>query len=331
MTILTIAIVLSILMMGAYLYIRRTPHGMVEFKSGLVLKFLPSLDHLEPIKLRASLENFVAKNLHKVKVPVRTIKDMEISTRHGAIRGRLYNDAEGLMDRCIIFYHGGGFCIGSIETHNEQARRLAKATGLPVLSVNYSLSPEAKFPQAFEECVDSILWAKDHYESLGLSQAKFVTMGDSAGGNLAITSAMELVKQGHADLISQVVPIYPVTDSSSKDYESIKLYGEGYYLTTKAMDNFVRDYLPAPEDALDVRCSPLLEEDLSQFPPSFILTAGFDPLRDQGEAFAAKLKEAGCQVQLKRYDNAIHAFFGLQDFGKKGLIAVEDVAQYLKE
>jgi len=96
------------------------------------------------------------------------------------------------------------------------------------------------------------------------------------------------------------------------------------------MDNFMRDYMSRPQDVNDVRASPILEEDLSQFPPSFILTAGFDPLRDQGEAFVEKLRAAGCDVKHKRYDNALHAFFGLKDFGKKGLVAVDDVAEFLK-
>jgi len=168
MTILTIIVVLGILLMGANLYIRRTPAGQVEFKSGLVLKFLPNLGNMEPIDLRDSLEKFTAKNAHKVKVPINEVKELSISTRHGEIQGRLYNDAQGEKDRCIIFYHGGGFCVGSIDTHNEQARRVAKATGLPLLSVNYSLSPEAKFPHAVEECIDTVLWAKDHLGLLGI-------------------------------------------------------------------------------------------------------------------------------------------------------------------
>lgn len=328
MTILTIIVVLGILLMGANLYIRRTSQGLVEFRSGLVLNFLPNLDHMEPVDLRVSLENFTAKNAHKVKVPIKEVKELTISTRHGEIRGRLYNNADQAMDRCIIFYHGGGFCVGSIETHNEQARRVAKATGLPLLSVNYSLSPEAKFPHAVEECVDAVLWAKDQLVTLGIDQAQFIPMGDSAGGNLAIVVTNQLIKMGHKDLITQVVPVYPVTDSTQQ-YESNKLYGEGFYLTSKAMANFMRDYLSSAEDITDVRASPILEEDLSQFPPTFILTAGFDPLRDQGEAFVEKLRAAGCQVQHKRYDNAIHAFFGLKDFGKKGLQAVDDVAEFL--
>ena len=329
MTIVTIIVVLGILLMGANLYIRRTPAGLVEFKSGLVLKLLPDLGNMEPIKLRESLEKFTAKNAHKVKVPIKAVKELSVSTRHGEITGRLYNDAVEVKDRCIIFYHGGGFCVGSIDTHNEQARRVAKATGLPLLSVDYSLSPEAKFPHAVEECIDTVLWAKEHLGELGIDKPQFVPMGDSAGGNLAIVVTNELIKMGHKALITQVVPVYPVTDST-KEYESNKLYAEGYYLTAKAMDNFMKGYMSSPQDVNDVRASPILEEDLSQFPPSFILTAGFDPLRDQGEAFVEKLRAAGCDVKHKRYDNALHAFFGLKDFGKKGLVAVDDVAEFLK-
>lgn len=329
MAVFTILIVLAVLAMGAYLYIRRTPHGMVEFKSGLVLKFLPSLDAREPIEIRADLEKFVAKNIHKVKVPIHSVSDHTIPTRHGEIEGRLYNDSSDLKDRVILFFHGGGFCIGSIDTHNEQARRVAKATQLPLLSINYSLSPEAKFPKAHEECIDALLWIKENYMALGATAPQVVTMGDSAGGNLAIASTMAVIKMGHEDLVTHSVPVYPVTDGSDDTSESYQKFGEGYYLTKKAMNKFMRDFLAHPEDVKNPMASPILEKDLSKFPPSFILTAGFDPLRDQGEAFVRRLKEAGCQVKHKRYDNAIHAFFALKDFGQKGLDAVDDIAQFL--
>ena len=320
------------LVVGAYFYIRRTPHGLVEFKSGLVLKVIPALDSMPTPKLRTSLEKFVAKSAHKVNksLPVSEVRDFIIPTRHGDIKARLYNNSKGLKDELLFFFHGGGWCIGSIDTHNEQARRLAIATDLPLLSIDYSLSPEVKFPHAFEEGVDAMLWAKDNYQSLGVSQPKLIPIGDSAGGNMAITTTMECIRLGHNDLISRVIPIYPVTDGRPLGTESRKQFAKGFYLTQKAMEVFTNDYLEDISHANDPRASPLAESDLSQFPPSFILTAGFDPLRDEGEAFAQKLQQQGAKVTLKRYHNALHAFFGLKDFGSKGLQAVEDVSTWLK-
>lgn len=315
-----------------YYYIRWTPQGMVEFRSGLVLKFLPSLDNMPPQKVRVALEKYVASQVKGINktLPVSEVREMMIPTRHGEIKGRLYNNAKTTADELIVFFHGGGWCIGSIDTHNEQTRRLAIATGLPLLSINYSLSPEVKFPHAFEECVDAIKWAIAHYKELGVSQPHMIPMGDSAGGNLAITATIQCIKDGLRDHITRVVPVYPVVDGTGRNTESHKLYGKGFYLTSKAMDNFTVDYLNDISDARDPRTSPVLEQDLSQFPPCFIITAGFDPLRDEGEAFADKLKSQGVDVTLKRYANALHAFFGIKSFGQKGLDAVDDVAKYLK-
>jgi len=330
---MTIAIILAIcLFVAAYFFIRWTPHGMVEFKSGLVLKFLPSLDHMPTRQLRVSLEKFVAKSAHKVnkRLPVKVVKELSVPTRHGDVKARLYNNSDEVQEELLVFFHGGGWCIGSIDTHNEQARRLAIATGLPLLSIDYSLSPEVKFPHAIEEGIDALLWAKDNYASLGVNQVKMIPIGDSAGGNMAITTTMGMIDAGYGDAISRMVPIYPVTDGRSRETVSHQKFGKGYYLTTKAMDVFTQDYLKSHDDSLDPRASPLAQEDVSMYPPCFILTAGFDPLRDEGEAFAHKLHEQGADVVLKRYPNCLHAFFGLKDFGKQGLIAVDDVAAYIK-
>jgi acetyl esterase len=315
-----------------YFFIRWTPQGMVEFRSGLVLKFLPSLDNMPPKKVRIALEKYVASRVKSVNksLPVKEVRDMMIPTRHGDIRARLYNNTSTDAEELIVFFHGGGWCIGSIESHNEQTRRLAIATDLPVLSINYSLSPEVKFPHALEECVDAVKWAIEHHRELNVSKPQVVPMGDSAGGNLAITTTIQCIKDGLRDHITRVVPIYPVVDGRGRTTESHKLFAKGYYLTAKAMDNFTVDYLNDISDAQDPRTSPLLEEDLSFFPPCFILTAGFDPLRDEGEAFAEKLKSQGVDVTLKRYANALHAFFGIKSFGQKGIDAVYDIAKYLK-
>ena len=324
-------ILIVLIILAGYFYIRYTPKGMVEFKSGIVLKLLPSLDQEPPIKIRGALEKFVAKTASKLNasLPVKRVEDLTIPTRHGEIKARLYDQELGNADRLLVYFHGGGWCIGSIDTHNEQTRRLAISTGLPILSINYSLSPEVKFPHAFEECVDALVWAIKNSAQLGAQQSRVVPIGDSAGGNLAITTTIQLIKDGWKEHIAQVVPIYPVTSGAPGKKGSFEEFKEGYYLTAKAMHNFSSDYLSYSSDALDPRTSPLLEEDLSFFPPCFILTAGFDPLRDEGEAFAHKLHQQGVPVVLKRYPNALHAFFGLKDFGHMGLIAIEDVADYL--
>lgn len=323
-----ILILIAIAAVAGFLYIKKVPHGWLEFKSGIIVKFLPALD-AKPIEtLRPAIESFVAKNAHKLNLPVRRVEDLVIPTRHGEIGARIYDDGDGISEETIFFIHGGGWCICSIDTHNEQIRRITRESKKPVVAINYSLSPESKFPVAFEESVDALLWLESHAEQLGCGK-KFIPMGDSAGGNIAITTTFELLKLGRGDLVSRVVAIYPAIDARNRSTLSHQSYSRGYYLTGKAMDAFAEAYLRSDDDRMDPRVSPCLEKKMSWFPPIFILTAEFDPLRDEGEAFAHMLSEAGVAVQLKRYKSAIHGFFGLKDFGKKGLIAVKDIAEYL--
>ena len=325
---LTLAIVLIILLMGAYLYIKRTKHGYVDFNTGMLIKFMPDLGAMPPVKLRHSLEAYVSKNKHKVNVPVSRVEEVEIPTRHGQIRGRLYQNGTRSADRMIIFFHGGGWCIGSIDTHDEQVRRMAVATGLPILSVNYSLSPEAKFPVAFEECIDVITWARNHQPELGTMASSFVTMGDSAGANLAISTAKHFNNE-NKKIINTVIAIYPVTDMRAGQYPSRKLFESGFYLTQRAMDNFKECYLSDSSQANDPRVSVIIDDDWKDFPKTFVLTTSLDPLRDEGIAFVQKLRSQGCDVQHHHVEGAIHGFFGVKAFGPKGLQAIEATATYI--
>ena len=156
-------------------------------------------------------------------------------------------------------------------------------------------------------------------------------MGDSAGGNLAINVAQHFNKSPSKPKIDHVVVIYPPVDGSGTARSSKEDFGSGYYLTQKAMGVFSRAYLNNRDELLDPRVSPFLHEDLSDFPDTLVLTAEFDPLRDEAEAFADKLRENQCEVQSKRYHGTIHGFFGLKDFGKQGPRAIEDVAEYLRK
>lgn len=316
------------LAVALYLFIRKVPHGWVEFKSGLILKFLPPLDAKPIQELRPALESFIARNAHKVKVQVRNIEEITIPTRHGPVPGKIFDNGRGGKSRTIFFIHGGGWCICSVNTHHEQIKRLVESTGLPVVAIDYSLSPEHKFPIAFEECVDAMTWLGDKGPDYGLAPS-LVVMGDSAGGNLALTATRELTKSDFPDLVDRVVAIYPCTDGRGRTSDSHKLFEKGYYLTGTAMDIFAAAYIRSDKDRLDTRVSPILVADWSGYPATFILTAEFDPLRDEGEILAKNMMDDGVRVKVKRYPGAIHGFFGLKDFGRRGLEAVHEVANFL--
>ncbi len=314
--------------LGLYVYIRKTPQGFVDFRSGLVIKFLPPLDAMPIIELRDAIERFVEKNAHKIGVVVDSEQELKIPTRHGNLRARIYRGTELVDDKTLCFFHGGGWCICSIDTHREQIKRIALTTRRPVVAVDYSLSPENKFPIALEECTDVLNWLAVHAAKLNLP-AQFVPIGDSAGGNLAIAATREILKQNKDVQIAEVVAVYPCTDVRERSTESHLRFEKGYYLTGMAMDAFADAYLRDNSDRVDPRVSLILADDWSDFPKTMILTAEFDPLRDEGEALGERMKAAGVDVVIKRYRGVIHGFFGLKAFGNKGLKAVSDVARFL--
>ncbi len=330
MLLLILGILIAIMFLGyrVYDYICTVPHGRVEFKTGIVLKFVPNLDHQHPVALRKYLEAFAARYKHLIRVPVDVITDFQISILHGEIDCRLYDHSAGTKDDCILYIHGGGWCIGSIEVFEEQSRRLAVETRIPVISINYSLAPEFPFPRAHEECLaiaEQLLIGIDL-----VSCKKLIIIGDSAGGNMALSVARTLSHTSLRDRLRAVVAIYPVTNATSPETESRRAYAHDYYLTERAMMNFTQALFTSTDQLSDPRIDLLNTGGWEAMPPVLVITAEFDPLRDEGEAMAEKLKQAAVHTEIRRYQGAIHAFFGLKGFGSQGLRAVQDVAVFLK-
>ncbi len=323
-----IVTVLVVAVLG-YGYICRVPHGRVDFRTGVVLKFMPSLDHREPIALRRSLEIFSAKYKHLFNIPIQRIKDADVDTSVGSIPCRLYDDsAEGLSKDLILYIHGGGWCIGSINVFEEQSRRIAKATGIPLICFNYSLAPEFPFPRAHEE---SLALAQQLLQGTPfVSFERLILIGDSAGGNMALSIARDLSNSQYTDRLKAIVAIYPVTNASGPLTQSMQDYSSHYYLTAKAMLNFTQALIKDPTQLKDPRIDLLNTDGWENLPPTMVLTAQFDPLRDEGEAMAIKLEQAGVKVRTRRYNHTVHAFFGLSGFGARGLEAVKDVGDFLK-
>lgn len=316
-----------------FVFIKRVPHGWVQWRTGLGLKFLPSLDHLSPVEMRNKIEKFSLRGLErtKKKLPVASVVDLEIPTRHGPILARIYDDSADASKAPIVYMHGGGFCFGSRDLFEEQCRRLAKTCNRKVFSLEYSLSPEHKFPRAHQECEDAARWISEQHVNLGNQSEQIVLMGDSAGGNLAISTAFEMRKKGENHLIANLIPIYPSLEGYPNTTNSLKNYGKGYFLSAQSMASFTDALVSTEEDKEDPRLKLAHVQELENFPPTFILNAEFDPLRDDGERFEKRLLALGNQVQRKVYKGTTHAFFGIGIMGDQGVKAIRDIVRYLKQ
>ena len=206
-----------------------------------------------------------------------------------------------------MWFHGGGWVIGSVESNDATARALAKASGAIIVSVDYRLAPEHRFPIPFDDSYAATVWTAENAASLGGDPSRLAVAGASAGGNLSTTIALRARDEDGPRLVHQSL-IYPVTD---RDFErpSYKENGEGYGLSYASMVWFFDCNLSSEADASNPYVAPMLADDLSGLPPAFVLTCEYDPLRDEGEAYAKRLQEAGVPTRLSRYDGMIHAFY----------------------
>jgi len=224
----------------------------------------------------------------------------------------------------VVYYHGGGWVIGDLDTHDAIARYFCAHADVIVMNVDYRLAPEHKFPAAVEDCYLAACWAADHGADLGGDPSRIAVAGDSAGGNLA-TVVCQLAKTNRRPAIAFQALAYPVTDlDATRTYDSRADCGGGdYFLSMRDMEWFASLYLKnVRSDAADPRVSPLVSQDLAGLPPALVLTAGFDPLRDEGRAYADRLAAAGIPVEYRCFEGTIHAFLSfapLIPVGEEGL------------
>lgn len=237
-----------------------------------------------------------------------TTLDIAVPGPAGAIATRLFDVRESREPGpLVLFFHGGGFVIGDLETHASFCAELSRTLDLPVLAVDYRLAPENPWPAAPDDCEAVARWAAASPEALGRKVTSFVVCGDSAGGNLAIVTAAALRDTPAAVPVIAQIPFYPATDTS-KEYPSYSQFAEGYLLTRDSMEWFDASYRA---EALHIRASPLLG-DLSGMPPAVVITASLDPIRDQGRAYAAALAQAGVAVVFREAVGNIHGFITIR-------------------
>jgi acetyl esterase len=238
--------------------------------------------------------------------PIHEVRDIDA----GGVPARLYRPNDRTDLGLLVYFHGGGWVICDLDTHDGVCRSLANRSGHAVLSIDYRLAPEHPFPAALEDCTNATRWAHANAAALGCRADRVAVGGDSAGGNLAAVVA----QLGVVPLVYQLL-IYPVTDLT-RDQPSYEENATGYFLTKNTMGWFIDHYLSGGGSPVDPRVSPLFAADhvIAATPPALVITAEYDPLRDEGNAYARKLAEAGVPTSHVQYNGMIHAFFSLGDF-----------------
>ncbi len=229
----------------------------------------------------------------------------------------------------LVYFHGGGWVIGDLDTHDVVCRTLANGARCAVFSVEYRKAPETPFPGAVDDCFSSLIFVSKNSNSLKINPTQIAVGGDSAGGNLATVVAL-MARDAGGPAVSFQLLIYPGTDQRM-GHPTIDSNGEGYLLTKKSMIYFRGHYLPKKQDWLDWRASPLLAKSLARLPPAFVLTAGYDPLLDEGRAYAERLKKEGVATEYREYADMVHGFITMGRVLDTANSALADCAQALKK
>lgn len=262
---------------------------------------------IDPRVLRAAEEAMVPRP--EQRLPLHAVEDVTAQTAVGEVPVRIYTPAEAASYGVLVYLHGGAFFLGSLDTHDHVARSLAAATGLRVVSVGYRRAPEAAFPAGLEDCYGVVRWVAEHGERLRWNGGTLAVAGDSSGGTFAAAVAAMAHDDGFDRITHQVLysPSLDL-DFDVDRYASLRENAEGYGLETAGLKPFNAFYLDSGADAADPRVSPIKRHDLSGLPPALIVTAEFDPLRDEGELYGERLREAGVEASVSRYPGANHGF-----------------------
>lgn len=285
------------------------------------LSMLVKLPKLEQLPVATGRAGFVAQmgivNLPQLREVISD--DLTIEGVAGRIRLRRYRVVgQAKNSPCLVYFHGGGFVVGDLQSHDRPCQWLAREAGATVIAVDYRLAPECRFPAAYEDALLAYKWVYENRERLQLGAIGVV--GDSAGGNLAAVLAQQTVKMGIAPTLQFL--IYPVTQFGCT-LPSRSTFSEGYFLEKSTMDWFTEQYLPDPEQWKDPTASPIYAESLAGLPRALIVTAGFDPLRDEGLLYGEKLKQAGVEVHDYCAPGMVHGFWsmgGLIDEAKNVMV-----------
>jgi len=264
---------------------------------------LPRLETLTPIQARESI-NFAVRELRGDPEAIENVENLNIPGPAGKIPVRIYMPEKGGPFPVVVYYHGGGFVFCNLDTHDNVCRSLAKRAGCVVVSVGYRLAPENKFPAAIEDAYVATKWVANNSMRISTDLTRIAVAGDSSGGTLAAVVSLMARNQNEPSLVYQVL-VNPAANLSSLNTDSYRNYAEGYG-QTKALIEWCRGHYLEKDDWGHPYASPLLEKDLSGLPPALVITSEFDVLRDEGEAYANRLQQAGVPVKYTRYHGMIH-------------------------
>jgi acetyl esterase len=289
----------------------------------------PAIETLSPAEARqAAIDALKGTAIESEEIG--RVEDLAIPQGAHPVPIRVFTPAGEGPFACLVYFHGGGWVLCDLDTHDSVCRGIARRAGAMVVAVDYRRSPEYKFPAAVEDSYAAVEWVAANSGRLGVDPRRMAVGGDSAGGNLSAVMCLKARDEGGPRIALQVL-VYPVTNLASFETSSYREFGEGYYLTRAEMEWFRGHYLGRGEDAQDPYASPLLAQDLRGLPPALVITAECDPLRDEGEAYARRLAEAGVEVTCTRYGGMIHPFFSLGGALRQGRRAIEQVAAALGE
>jgi acetyl esterase len=264
-------------------------------------------------------------------VPIGKTENLTVPGPGGPIAVRVYSPVAAGSEAlpALVYFHGGGFVIGDLDTHDGLCRMFANEAGCRVIAVHYRLAPENKFPAAAEDAYTATLWVEANAPRLGVDPNRIAVGGDSAGGQLAAVVAQQAKEKGAPKLVHQLL-MFPVTQIG-RDTSSLREFAVGYFLEAAALQWFYDSYVPKGADKDDPRLSPLRAKDLSGLPPAYVLLGGFDPLHDEGLQYAERLRSAGVKVAVEDYPDMVHCFIYLQTVLPQAHTAVVSASKALRK
>ena len=285
---------------------------------------LPAVWEVTPEQARIN----AASRPRPVGPEVAKVEDRSVPAPDGDVPVRIYTPEGSGPFPILVWYHGGGWVIGDLDSADPSARNLCKGAGCVVVSVDYRLAPETKFPGPAEDCYAATVWAADNAASINGDASRIAVGGDSAGGNLAAAISLMAADRNGPDIVHQLL-VYPVTD---RNYQTASYVDNatGYMLAKDAMQWYWDAYLADEADASNPYAAPMQAGNLAGQPSALVITAEFDPLRDEGEAYGKRLQEAGVETTVTRYDGMIHGFFGMVGVMDQSAVAVDQATAALR-